>query len=83
MVEIIKGKVPAEDVNAIQVHTYPSPKDPNILLATITHDYQSGEKRVTFSTIVDKKAMSHEKAMAIAHDYAEANKIPRIYERRS
>ncbi len=83
MVEIIKGKAPVDDLNAIQVHSYSSSKDPSVRLATITHDYQSGEKRITFSTLVHKKPMSHEEAMAFALDYAEANGILRIYERRS
>jgi len=83
MIEIIQGRVPDDDLNAIQVHTYPSPKAPGICIATITHDYQSGQKKVTFCTIVDKKAMSHEEAMVIAREYAEENDIPRIYELRS
>ncbi len=83
MPQIIKGIVPPDDSDAIQVYTYPSPNDPARRLAIITYDYQSGPKEVTFTNLVNREEMSHEEALERARKFAEENGISRIYEEKT
>ncbi len=68
--------------NFLRLHTAPEPGDRCLRLVTLEHLSYRSEAGAGWrcATIVDAEPMSKEDALFIAHNYAERNGVPVIYE---
>ncbi len=71
---------PIEDARYLKVRTYPRPTNRSVRLGLIEW-VEGGRGDVTFKTLVNRKPMSHDDAMAYAKRFAEKFEVPVIYQR--
>ena len=78
MIKIIPGVAPEDELPTIELHTFPSPKDPTTRLATAVVAKQEGD-RACFTTILNRAEMNDEDALEAVKVYAKKCGADRIY----
>lgn len=71
---------PIKDARYLKVRTYPRPTNRTVRLGLIEW-VEGGRGDVAYKTLVNRKPMSHDDAMAYAKRFAEKFEVPVIYQR--